>query len=159
MDLTQVCWFVEWIRWGRKRTAACEADWYVFNRRASVQHQQTCVRSILCKHKMAQCWISGILDSAVCVTYSSAGERFETMILARFLRRLTVFCSPHTSDLSWNKKSWTISTRKRSFSATREQPEEGPGSWWGARGEKRENGMSMGATIGPFMMSIFLLDF
>jgi len=43
MDLTQVCWFVEWIRWGRKRTAACEADWYVFNRRASVQHQQTCV--------------------------------------------------------------------------------------------------------------------
>ncbi len=24
---------------------------------------------------------------------------------------------------------------------------------------KRENGMSMGAKIGPFMMSIFLLDF
>ena len=30
---------------------------------------------------------------------------------------------------------------------------------WGACGEKRENGMSMGATIGPFMMSIFLLVF
>ncbi len=28
-----------------------------------------------------------------------------------------------------------------------------------ARGEKRENGMSMGAKIGPLIMSIFLLDF
>ena len=30
---------------------------------------------------------------------------------------------------------------------------------WGARGEQRENGMSIGAKIGPLMMSIFLLDF
>ena len=29
---------------------------------------------------------------------------------------------------------------------------------WGARGEKRENGMSMSTKIGPLMMSIFLLD-
>ena len=45
------------------------------------------------------------------------------------------------------------------FLQQRSNPKRDQDRGWGVRGEKRENGLSMGAKIGPFMMSIFLLDF
>ncbi len=55
-----------------------------------------------------------VLHSTVCVTSSSPGERFETRILARFLRRLNIFCSLHPSDFSWNERSRAMCRKKRS---------------------------------------------
>ena len=46
LNLTQVCWFEQLIREGRKSCLACGAHRHVSNGSVSFHYQQTCVRSI-----------------------------------------------------------------------------------------------------------------